>query len=250
MISSKTRRPLVAVMANSGHEAGLSTQTVDDKYCRAVTDLVGANCIVLPTITDKQSLDDLIEIVDGILLTGDAANIEPRRYGMAGDSDSHGPFDVSRDEAVLALITLAHKSDVPMLGICRGMQEMNVALGGTLRNDLYGNSEFENHCDRPSPGAPDERYAPSHLVTFVQDGKLANELKRECAVVSSLHEQAVDKLASCLREEALSPDGLVEAFHDPTRRFFYGVQWHAEYGAENDPVSQAMFKMFSSSLMR
>lgn len=246
----QARRPLVAVMANSGHEAGLSTQTVDDKYCRAITDVVGANCIILPTISDQKSLADLIQIVDGILLTGDAANIEPRHYGVKGNVDSHGPFDVNRDKSVLALIRLAHENDVPLLGICRGMQEMNVACGGTLRNDLYGNADFEHHRDRPANGAPDERYGPAHLVTLIQDGRLANQLKLDRADVNSLHEQAVDKLASNLRADAISTDGLVEALHDPTRRFFYGVQWHAEYGAKTDPVSQAVFKMFAQSLIK
>ncbi|MCZ4271266.1 gamma-glutamyl-gamma-aminobutyrate hydrolase family protein [Maritalea porphyrae] len=248
MKNTRNRLPLIAVMANSGFEAGLPTQTVDDKYCRAVSEAVGANCIVVPTSASADALEDLVQIVDGILLTGDTTNVEPHHYGGVGNLQSHGPFDPQRDRSVLQLIKLAHKKDVPMLGICRGMQEMNVALGGTLRNDLYGNLSFADHCVRPQDGPPETRYAPSHIVELVQDGRLREHLGLVRAEVNSLHKQAVDILADSLRSEAISQDGLVEAFCDPDRNFFYGVQWHAEFSALSDQVSQALFAMFSQSV--
>lgn len=250
MKNFQTRRPLVAVMANSGCEAGLPIQTVDDKYCKAVSEAVDANCIVVPTSASAEALEDLVQIVDGIMLTGDTTNVEPRHYGGAGDVQSHGPFDPQRDSSVLQLIKLAHKNDVPMLGICRGMQEMNVALGGTLRNDLYGNASLGDHCDRPQDGPPEMRYAPTHFVDLVKGGRLSEHMGLARAQVNSLHEQAVGTLADSLRADAVSEDGLVEAFCDPNRQFFYGVQWHAEFSALSDKVSQALFAMFKQSLVR
>jgi putative glutamine amidotransferase len=250
MKNFQTRRPLVAVMANSGCEAGLEIQTVDEKYCRAVNDAVGANCIVVPTITSQEALEDLVHIVDGIMLTGDTTNVEPSHYGGSGDVQSHGPFDPQRDTSAMQLIKLAHKSDVPMLGICKGMQEMNVALGGTVRNDLYGNGSFCDHCDRPQDGPPEMRYAPSHFVELVKGGRLSEHMGLTRAQVNSLHEQAVGTLATVLRAEAISDDGVVEAFCAPDRSFFYGVQWHAEFSALSDNVSQALFAMFAQSLKR
>ncbi len=248
MKTNPPRRPLIAVMANSGCEAGLATQTVDDKYCRAVSDAVGANCIIVPTTATAEALEDLVRIVDGIMLTGDTTNVEPRHYGGAGDVQSHGPFDPQRDASALQLIKLAHESDVPMLGICRGMQEMNVALGGTLRNDLYGNGSLRDHCDRPQDGPPEMRYAPSHFVDLVKGGRLSDHIGLTRVQVNSLHEQAVGTLASVLRAEAIAEDGVVEAFCAPDRSFFYGVQWHAEFSALSDRVSQTLFAMFAQSM--
>lgn len=242
--------PLVAVMANSGDDGGLGNQSVDNKYLQAVLEGAGAIPVIIPTLFSQRELAQIIETVDGIVLTGDGSNMQPELYGAAGDADSHGPFDAARDSAALWLIEQALAKDIPMLGICRGMQEMNVALGGTLRNDIVDNPAFFQHGPLPMHLPPEARYAPSQHLQLTEKGLLRRLLQRNEAAVNSLHEQAVAELADALVLDARADDGMVEAFHHPEKRFFLGVQWHAEFNASKDPVSQPIFAAFADAVFQ
>ncbi len=246
--SRATRLPLIAVMANSGESGDLGVQSVDNKYLQAVIGAAGAVPIVVPTIFSPRELQQVIDRVDGIVLTGDGSNIDPARYGVCGTVASHGPFDRERDSVALWLIEQALSRDIPMLGICRGLQEMNVALGGTLRTDVVENTAFSLHSDIDMAEPPASRYAPCHTINLAAEGLLRQVLDTAQVDVNSLHEQAVDRIGEGLVLNACAEDGIVEALHHPGKRFFLGVQWHAEFNAENNPVSKSIFSAFSEAV--
>lgn len=242
--------PLVAVMANSGYDGGLGNQSVDNKYLQAVLEGAGAIPVIIPTLFSQRELAQIIDTVDGIVLTGDGSNMQPSLYGVEGDTASHGPFDAARDSAALWLIEQALEKDIPLLGICRGMQEMNVALGGTLRNDIVDNPEFFQHGPLPMDLPPEQRYAPCHRLQLTEPGLLRCLLAADEVEVNSLHEQAVGQLAGPLVLDACADDGMVEAFHHPEKSFFLGVQWHAEFNASQDPVSKPIFAAFADAVFQ
>lgn len=242
------KTPLIGVLANTDHSQALRAQTIDDKYLLAAINGAGATPIIIPTILSQAHLSRLFALLDGIILTGDASNIDPALYGETGDLESHGPFDKSRDETAMWLINQALEKDVPILGICRGMQEMNVALGGTLQTGIIEQEQYAYHAKIDYELSVEERYCDAHSAQLSDQGLLKKVLGVERILVNSLHEQAVAKLADSLVLDASSEDHLIEAFHHPEKRFFLGVQWHVEFALEKNLISSAIFKAFTDSL--
>ncbi len=239
--------PLVGVLANTDNSQELEAQTIDHKYLFAAINGTGATPIIIPTILSTTHLSRLFDLVDGIILTGDASNINPLLYGVSGNLESHGPFDESRDVAAMWLIKKAFDTDTPILGICRGMQEMNVALGGTLQTDIIEKSAYSHHTIIDYQMSVEQRYANSHSAALSENSLLKKVLGVDSILVNSLHEQAVEKLATGLIADASSQDHLIEAFHHPNKRFFVGLQWHVEYALQTNPISCAIFKAFTES---
>lgn len=237
----------IAIMANSATVAGLGTQTVDDKYIEPVTQLCQALPIIVPTTASTAHIDNILDIVDGIILTGDESNIHPREYGVDGDASTHGPFDESRDRVAFQLIRGAIDQQIPLLGICRGMQEINVALGGSLQNNILTNPQFTSHQKNTEIDV-DKRYGIAHKITINHGTKLHNAAGTSSASVNSLHEQAIETLAPSLTLSALSDDGLVEAVEHKTANALFGVQWHVEYNALHNTLSRSIFDLFTKSL--
>jgi putative glutamine amidotransferase len=248
-ISYDAKTPLVGILANTDNSQELEAQTIDNKYLFAAINGAGATPIIIPTVLSKTHLSRLFGLLDGIILTGDASNIDPALYGVTGSLESHGPFDESRDRSAMWLINQALEKDIPMLGICRGMQEMNVALGGTLQIGIIEREDYDQHEKVNYSLSADKRYAPSHKALLSDDGLLRNVLGLDSISVNSLHEQAVSILGNDLVLDALSQDHIIEAFHHPHKRFFVGVQWHVEYALEKNRVSSAIFKAFTDSLV-
>ncbi len=242
------KRPIVGILANSSEEAGLTTQTIDDKYLTAAMQAVGAVPIILPTLLNEAELAHVLSLVDGVILTGDASNIQPSYYRCGGTVESHGPFDDKRDRAAFALIRATFAKNIPLLGICRGMQEMNVAFGGTIRNDLYENDAFALHRPIDYKLPPKQRYDAAHQLCLEENGLLRDILGDGTHQVNSLHEQAVDTLGEGLMLDATSEDGVIEAFHHPDEVFFLGIQWHAEFEAVSNPVSTRIFATFAEAM--
>lgn len=247
MTSKEPDAPLkVAIVANSSRDpdTGLSTQTLDNKYIDALVEQCGVYPIIVPTIFDEELIEATIGLVDGVVLTGDASNVHPQLYGSPGNNESHGPFDSNRDNVALKIIHAAIEAKKPILGICRGMQEINVALGGTLKVGFIGTAECYAHPKRNQDTDPHLIYRKSHALIVDSKTLFGGALSTSDTIVNSVHVQAVDQLASGLRVVAKSEDGIIEAFEDSQGTSIIGVQWHPEFNASCNSVSKAVFGHF------
>ncbi|SFR64694.1 gamma-glutamyl-gamma-aminobutyrate hydrolase [Marinobacter daqiaonensis] len=223
-------RPLIGISACSQHTEGEHPIfTFGEKYTRAVSEGAQGIAVAIPALGNGVPLDQLVQRLDGILLTGSPSNIEPHHYRDAG-SEPGTAHDPKRDATTLPLIWAAVAAGVPILGICRGFQEMNVALGGTLYQKLHTTGRFQEH--RENKNAPlAERYSHGHTIRIIPGGSLARIWDRpEPVYVNSLHEQGIRALAPGLQVEAVAEDGLVEAFSlTGAPAFTLAVQWHPEW---------------------
>lgn len=219
---------------------------VGEKYARAVLEAADAVPVVIPAMAQELGMDELIDRLDGLVFTGSPSNVEPHHY--QGAPSAPGTLhDPARDAVTLPLIRKAVGAGVPVLGICRGFQEMNVAFGGTLHQKLH---EVPGHMDhRDDESQPLEvQYGPAHEVTLEPGGLLRTLAGTDRLQVNSLHSQGVDRLGPDLAVEARAPDGVVEAFRVPgARRFAIAVQWHPEWKVMENPFSRALFAAFGAA---
>jgi len=227
--------------------------TVGDRYVQAVIRAVGALPVLIPAfgreVDDKAmtaAFDHLLDTLDGVLLTGSPSNVEPHHYG--GQASRPGtPHDAARDATTLPLIRHTIDRGVPLFAICRGLQEVNVALGGTLHQLVH---EVGGRRDHRAPKAPtvDENYAVAHDVEVIEGGLLHRLLGERRLKVNSLHAQGVDRLAPRTRLEAVADDGQIEAFSVPeARAFALAVQWHPEHKPLANPVAMKLFGAFAKA---
>jgi putative glutamine amidotransferase len=229
------------------HGRAMPFLLLGDKYARAVKFGAQGQPVMFP-LASADEVPALLSLVDGVVLTGSPSNVHPRHFGEAV-ADPSLPLDEARDEVTLAVVRHALAAGIPLLGICRGFQEINVALGGSLHQAVH---TLPGHLDHREPkGAPiDEQYAPRHDVTL-QPGSLLHTLAGGAPVVrvNSLHGQGIRRLAPGLRAVAHAPDGLIEAveFTD-ARAFALAVQWHPEWRCWDDPLSSAIFRAFGEAL--
>lgn len=216
-----------------------------DKYARAVKVNAQAQPVMFPLATAEQ-IDGLLDLVDGVMLTGSPSNVHPSHFGAAVENPSL-PLDVERDGLTLALVKSCIRKSVPLLGICRGFQEINVALGGTLHQQVHNLPGKQDHRESPD-GSYDEQYAPSHPIHLLADSVLARWAGSDVVKVNSVHGQGIDRLASGLRALAHAPDGLIEAFEvEGASSFAYAVQWHPEWKTSENPFYQAIFSAFGAA---
>ncbi len=237
--------PLILVSTELRPADGFVWHAALDTYLKAVA-MVDAAPLLLPSLGDALDLPAILSRADGVLLTGSRSNVHPSRYGVA-PSERHEPYDLDRDATTLKLIPLALEMGVPLLAICRGFQELNVALGGTLLTEAQ---ERPGSLDHRAPlGMPnDERFKLAHDVNFEGDSRLAKLLGARCVKVNSVHRQVIGELSPRLVVEARAPDGTVEAVRVAgALAFAYGVQWHPEYWAATDPASGALFRAFAEA---
>ncbi|MEJ0096902.1 MAG: gamma-glutamyl-gamma-aminobutyrate hydrolase family protein [Bauldia sp.] len=239
--------PIVAVAADVKEVDGYRWHAAADTYLRAVVNGAGALPLILPSLEEGTDFDTLLDRVDGVLLPGSRSNVEPPRYG-APPSDKTLPHDTRRDAVTLPLITAALARGVPLFAICRGMQELNVAHGGTLIAEVQ---ELPGRSDHRAPVSSDNdmRFAIRQDVTVEPGGVLAGILGAGTVQVNSLHRQAIGRLGSGLTVEALAPDGTIEAVSVANARSFaLGVQWHPEYWLTSDAPSRALFAAFGEAI--
>lgn len=215
---------------------------VADRYPSAIIDAAGCLPIVIPAVGSKIDVCGVLDALDGLLLTGSPSNVHPSEYG-GEPLDAEILHDPARDATTLPLIREAVRRDLPILAICRGIQELNVALGGTLHQRVHELPGRLNHRSRKE--SPDGAYGPAHLVMLTPGGLLAGLAGSAEAMVNSLHSQGIDRSAPELRVEAVAPDGQIEAVSLPKARFVVGVQWHPEYRALENPLSAALFAAFA-----
>lgn len=227
---------------------------VGEKYVRAVSEGAGGMPLVIPALGDQIPLPQLVAQLDGLLLTGSPSNIEPHHYdGEPSAPDSE--HDPSRDATTLPLVRAAVAAGVPVLGICRGFQEMNVALGGTLHQKVHEVPGYRDHREDKTTSINDQYNTLAHPVTLQPGGLLASIWPHEADVmVNSLHGQGVRDLAPGLQVEAIADDGLIEAFSvKQAQRFALAVQWHPEWqwhpdkGVGEFPFYRAILKAFGDA---
>jgi putative glutamine amidotransferase len=218
--------------------------SVAEKYLDALIDAAGCLPLLIPSVGSRLDLCQLLDTLDGLLLTGSPSNVEPARYG--GEPSKEGTLhDPARDATTLPLIREAIRRDLPILAICRGIQELNAALGGTLHQRVH---ELPGRLDhRTKTDAPGGSYGPAHEVALIPGGVLARLAGADRVTVNSLHSQGIDRPAPGLRVEAIAPDGQIEAVSLPGARFIVGVQWHPEYKVLENPLSRALFSAFSDA---
>jgi putative glutamine amidotransferase len=240
------KRPVIGIPADRRLIGPHPFHAVGEKYIRAVAEAAGAIPLLLPALGDLVSSEEILERVDGILFTGSPSNVEPHHY--AGMPSAPGTLhDPHRDAITLPLIPRAVQLGVPVFGVCRGFQEMNVAFGGTLHQKLHEVPGFLDHRDDDSLPL-DVQYAPVHDVTLEPGGLLRALAGTDRLKVNSLHSQGVDQLAPPLVAEARAPDGVVEAFRvKDAPRFAIAVQWHPEWQVMSNAFSRALFAAFGAA---
>ncbi len=251
MSRSAAPRPIVLVPACNRPLGEHPFHVAGKKYIDAVR-LAGCQPLVVPGALPGE-IDALLDLADGVLLTGSQSNVHPSHFDEAV-LDASLPLDPERDAWVLPLIPRALARGIPLFAICRGFQETNVALGGTLHQAVQDVAERHDHR-APGQAAAELQYGPAHDVEVQPGGVLASVLngvsdssEASCIRVNSVHGQGVNRLAEGLRVEAVAPDGLVEAFSVPgARGFNLGVQWHPEWQAATNPVSLRLFQAFGAA---
>ncbi|MCL4140970.1 UNVERIFIED_CONTAM: hypothetical protein GTU68_042184 [Idotea baltica] len=238
-------KPLVLVTSDVVQTAGYNWHGAIDTYLKAVADVTGAQPIILPNLTSKTDFDSVLSRVDGVLVTGSKSNVFPQIYGKS-PTEKHEPYDHDRDGTTLPLIRNAIARGTPLLAICRGHQELNVAYGGTLHTEIQENQGIMDHR-AVVHSDQDVRYKIAHTINPVKDGLLSRILGNAPIAINSLHRQAIDRLADGLSIEATADDGTIEAISvDGAKAFALGVQWHPEYWAASDAVSKKVFEYFGS----
>ena len=227
------------------HDHQMPFLVLGDKYARAVKIGSEAQPVLFP-LADVQQIPELLSLVDGVMLTGSPSNVHPSHFDQV-ETDLPLPYDRDRDALTLALVGACVAQQVPLLGVCRGFQEINVALGGSLHQRVHQVPGYLDHRET-SPASLDQQYAPSHAVNFVPGSVFAQWAGSETALVNSLHGQGIKQLAQGLRALGQAPDGLVEAFEvEGAGTFAYAVQWHPEWQCASNPFSAAIFKAFGQA---
>jgi putative glutamine amidotransferase len=241
-----SRRPLIVVPADIRTFESYVWHATPDTYLKAACAVAGVVPLIVPALDDLFDIGDVLDRVDGVMTTGSATNVHPGRYGVA-PSARHEPFDPARDGLSTAMICGALERDLPLLAICRGHQELNVALGGSLATEVQ---DAPGRMDHRAPTDPEQasRFALRHAVELAEDGQLRGIVGADRIRVNSLHRQAIDRLADGLAVEARASDGIIEAVRvRAARQFAFGFQWHPEYWATSDTPSTRIFTAFGDA---
>lgn len=238
-------RPLIGVICCVRLVDGDQLQTASERYIRAASHYADADIILIPALPDLQSPRGSLSRVDAVLLTGSPSNVETSCYGAA-DPGAAGPFDPARDSTALALVEAAMSMRRPLFGICRGFQEINVALGGSLRRDLgEGVTGLAHHA--PADASFNDMFGHEHAVKLAANGFLKTAFGQDELRVNSVHYQGVDRLAPGLKAEATATDGVVEAVSAADGTPLLAVQWHPEWRTADDPASMAYFRLLGAA---
>ena len=231
-------RPVLGVTCCNRPFGGETAQVVIDRYVTAAMRYGDVAALLVPSLPDLMSAAEVAPRLDGLLLTGSPSNIEPARYGETHPGD--GPFDPARDEMTLSLIKEMVRLGKPVVGVCRGFEELNVAFGGTLARGVNG-----HHA--PEGASLQGLFAHAHQVALEPGGRLAAAYGRDRLTVNSVHYQAIDRLGPGLEVEARAPDGLIEAVSADN---VLAVQWHPEWKTSANPDSQKFFALMGRMLRK
>ena len=242
-----TKRPVIGIIGNS--------YVINDDYpvhaggrmnSEAVACVSGGLPLLVPSDPRFVSVEELLQTCDGFLLTGGRPNVHPEEYGET-PTEAHGAFDRARDAITLPLVRACLERGQPVLGICRGFQEVNVALGGTLHPEIRDLPGRDNHR-MPPDGTLEEKFALRHTVRFTEGGVFHRLMGAQEVLTNTLHGQGVVKPGLDIVIDGYAPDGTPEALYvQGAHGFVLGVQWHPEYNAANDPVSRPLFEAFGDA---
>jgi putative glutamine amidotransferase len=240
-------KPIVAVPADIRFFTETNWHCAQNQYLQAALDVSGVMSFIIPAFEHGNETDAILDRVDGLLVTGSATNVHPSLYGQDAREED-GPFDPGRDATSLPLIRRALDRGIPMLAICRGIQELNVALGGTLASEIQEQPGIWDHR-KPENVHRDEAFGIRQDV-FIKEGScLARYLGTGAVQVNSLHRQAIAEAAPGLQVEAVAEDGTIEAVSViNAKNFAIGVQWHPEYWAKTDTPSRQIFEAFGDAV--
>jgi putative glutamine amidotransferase len=241
-----SKRPVIGIPADRRMLGQQPYHLAGEKYLTAVLDGAGGLPLIVPAIGRELSLDELFETLDGLLFMGSASNVEPRHY-QGEPSESGTLHDQHRDETTLPLIPRAVAAGMPVLGICRGFQEINVAFGGSLWQKLQDVPGYLDHRENPEQPLEDQ-YGPAHEVMLEPGGLLRRLAGTDRISVNSLHSQGVRELGHGLAVEARAPDGVIEAFRvEQAPAFALALQWHPEWRVAGNDFSRALFAEFGAA---
>ncbi len=239
-------KPVVGIPADRRQIDPHPFHVVGEKYATAVRDGADAIPFFIPALGNTIDAETVLQRVDGILLTGSPSNVEPHQYDGAASRPGtlHDPH---RDETTLPLIKLALEKGVPVFAVCRGFQELNVVLGGTLHQYVHEVEGYHRHKENPDDPL-DVQYGPSHEIHLVEGGLLRDLAGRDTVTVNSLHSQGIARLADGVTVDAVADDGLVEGFRvDGAENFALAVQWHPEWQVTQNRFSMAIFQAFGEA---
>lgn len=241
-------RPVLGVICCTRTIGEDSAQAVMNRYLTAAMTYADSAALLIPSLPALMHAREVVPRIDGLLLTGSPSNVEPHRYGDDEADDAEGPYDQARDQMTAALVEQCVAARKPVFGICRGLQELNVIFGGTLRRDTGTSEELLSH-HAPDGADWETMFGHGHEVQLVEGGVLREALGRDRLRVNSVHYQGVSRLAAGLRPEAFAPDGMVEGFSAHMNDTpIVAVQWHPEWQVESIPESQKYFRLLGRAL--
>lgn len=246
-MSKPTTMPLVGVTSCLKPRDEIHFHSVGEKYVDAVA--VGAEAIpvLIPALGERLGIDALLDRLDGVMITGSPSNVDPNLYG-GPPARADNEADPARDATTLPLIRRALERGIPLLGICRGLQELNVALGGSLHQHVHElPGRIDHRSDKSKPMR--ERYGLAHPVEIIAGGRLQALFDGAARIeVNSLHGQGIDRVAARLLVEAVADDGTIEAVSvRDSRGFALAVQWHPEWHVLDNPYSRRLFTAFGDA---
>jgi len=245
-MTSEKQLPMVGIICDLEQIGPHPFHVAGDKYVQAIAQASHCLPMLIPALGESLNAKQLVASLDGLLLTGGYSMVNPLHYQkQAAKPDTK--LDTDRDITSFSLIHQAIEQKVPLLGICRGFQEMNVALGGSLHQELHENGHYIEHREDTELSL-EEQYADNHQINLTKDGQLAQILDKTSTRVNSLHTQGVDRLGDQLAIEAFAEDGLVEAFSiTNANTFAMAVQWHPEWQVNQNPDSSKLFHAFGEA---
>ncbi|MDC0649699.1 gamma-glutamyl-gamma-aminobutyrate hydrolase family protein [Alphaproteobacteria bacterium] len=245
-------KPIVGIITNEavGFNGRQRLHSAGKRYVDAVMNFANVVPILIPACIKKSDVGPLLDMLDGVVLTGGRANIEPHNYGGQAFPDDE-VIDPDRDKTVLGIIPECVQRHIPIFGICRGIQEINVAYGGTIFYRVHQQNDKEDHrMPQNDDASLEEIFKPRHQVMFTENSLFKEFLEQDTFRVNSLHGQGIDQLGAGLTAEAYSPDGLIEAISiSDYKSFAVAIQWHAEFHPERDEnyLNKLLFQKFGDS---
>ncbi len=247
-MENKMARPVIGIIGNAFLIADTyPAQGTVTMNCAAISEICDAVPLIFPADPAQVSVDELMDICDGFLLTGARPNVHPAEYGEVATPE-HGEFDLERDALALPLTRACIEAGQPILGICRGFQEMAVAMGSSLYPEIRDLPGRGNHR-MPPEGTLEEKFAMRHVVTLSPGGPFAHIFGAASVLTNSLHGQGLKVPGPRVLVDGLAPDGTQEAIYiDGAAGFALGVQWHPEWRAAEDPVSRPLFAAFGAAV--
>ena len=239
-------RPTIGIVAGTMETNSILWHTVGESNLFALNEISKCNPIIIPALGEKLNLMDILINIDGLFLTGGATNIHPFNYSSNIPRD-RDIYDERRDRTSIPLIKIAIKMGLPVFAVCRGFQEVNVALGGSLHSYLHEVAgKFDHRRDRTK--TIEYQTLPSHNVTINKNGLLYKIIKRKVIKVNSLHGQGIDRLGKNLRIEAFAEDTTIEAVSlKNSNSWILGVQWHPELSLDHDCISKKLFESYGNA---